>query len=314
MKTIKVLLPVIIMITLIFGLMGTVIATDSTLILQDKRGDVIDDFGDIADKPNIDILELTIIKEGKSVEIELIVDQEIENRGDLESLRFYYGDIYYENDEDYNDLINKFLNNTIDVVGYSFFIITDETEYTVYYANNEIYVGDMYSLQTLDADFSVTDNTLIISFNMLNETEILYDIYGETIELIGDMINEQFEFYEDTVFFEPLSTLMQAPNLGEVNEPIEFNAEVIGGQEPYSFEWDFGDGETSTEQNPTHIFTNEGKYDVSVIVTDRLEEIDIQTSSIEIIGESASTPGFEILTIFVSIITLMVAFYIVKRK
>lgn len=31
--------------------------------------------------------------------------------------------------------------------------------------------------------------------------------------------------------------------------------------------WDFGDGKTSTEQNPPHIYTTPGKYDVTLIVT-----------------------------------------------
>ncbi len=34
-----------------------------------------------------------------------------------------------------------------------------------------------------------------------------------------------------------------------------------------SWAWDFGDGATSTEQNPTHTYTDVGKYSVSLIVT-----------------------------------------------
>jgi PKD repeat protein len=34
-----------------------------------------------------------------------------------------------------------------------------------------------------------------------------------------------------------------------------------------SWYWEFGDGETSTEQNPSHIYTEEGRYDVSLEVT-----------------------------------------------
>ena len=35
---------------------------------------------------------------------------------------------------------------------------------------------------------------------------------------------------------------------------------------PYGWEWDFGDGETSTAQNPSHIFTGVGVYNVSLTV------------------------------------------------
>ena len=37
---------------------------------------------------------------------------------------------------------------------------------------------------------------------------------------------------------------------------------------PMTFLWNFGDGQTSTEENPTHLFTAPGQYDVSLTVTD----------------------------------------------
>ena len=35
-----------------------------------------------------------------------------------------------------------------------------------------------------------------------------------------------------------------------------------------SYEWDFGDGNTSTLQNPSHTFISEGTYNVILVVTD----------------------------------------------
>jgi PKD repeat protein len=42
-----------------------------------------------------------------------------------------------------------------------------------------------------------------------------------------------------------------------------FDSSVV---ETSSWEWDFGDGEISTEQNPSHIYTNVGAYDISLDV------------------------------------------------
>ncbi|MFN4218576.1 MAG: PKD domain-containing protein [Candidatus Bipolaricaulia bacterium] len=46
---------------------------------------------------------------------------------------------------------------------------------------------------------------------------------------------------------------------------VSFTAEVQGTAASYN--WDFGDGSTSTEANPTHTFTTEGTYTVKLIVT-----------------------------------------------
>lgn len=54
--------------------------------------------------------------------------------------------------------------------------------------------------------------------------------------------------------------------------------------EPISWSWDFGDGSTSTEQNPSHTYTTEGTYTVTLIVTnsagsDTVTKIDYITAS-----------------------------------
>ncbi|MFC1873907.1 DUF4349 domain-containing protein [Chloroflexota bacterium] len=44
--------------------------------------------------------------------------------------------------------------------------------------------------------------------------------------------------------------------------------QVAGGFEPYSYEWDFGDDNTSTDRTPTHVYQTTGSYSVSLTVTD----------------------------------------------
>jgi PKD repeat protein len=60
-----------------------------------------------------------------------------------------------------------------------------------------------------------------------------------------------------------------------VNAPatVEFNATVADGEEPYSFDWDFGDGVEDTEDtdgNAIHTFAEPGSYNVTVDVADSL--------------------------------------------
>ena len=51
-------------------------------------------------------------------------------------------------------------------------------------------------------------------------------------------------------------------------EEIHFDGDVGGGIRPYSYEWDFGDGTTSTDNNPRHQYKSKGNYTVSLTVTD----------------------------------------------
>jgi PKD repeat protein len=48
----------------------------------------------------------------------------------------------------------------------------------------------------------------------------------------------------------------------------EFVANATGGDGTLTFAWDFGDGETSTEENPAHVFQNPGRYRVQFQATD----------------------------------------------
>ena len=50
---------------------------------------------------------------------------------------------------------------------------------------------------------------------------------------------------------------------------FEFQANLTGGTEPYTYVWSFGDGsEGSDEQNPVHTFDEAGTYNVTLTVTD----------------------------------------------
>src|SRR5438093_1172137 len=49
---------------------------------------------------------------------------------------------------------------------------------------------------------------------------------------------------------------------------VTLRATVSGGTAPYTYLWDFGDGGTSTEVAPTHLYAAPAKYHVQVRVTD----------------------------------------------
>lgn len=51
-----------------------------------------------------------------------------------------------------------------------------------------------------------------------------------------------------------------------------------------SYSWEFGDGATSTEENPSHEYAAKGKYEVKLTATDANGETDVKTKEIEMYG------------------------------
>jgi len=59
------------------------------------------------------------------------------------------------------------------------------------------------------------------------------------------------------------------PYYGLMDIPLDFVGHADYGYYPYTWYWDFDDGHTSDEQNPTHIYDNPGNYSVTLTVTDK---------------------------------------------
>ena len=72
------------------------------------------------------------------------------------------------------------------------------------------------------------------------------------------------------------------PYYGFVNSSVEFIGSVYGGEPGFSWYWDFGDGTTSTLQNPTHTYPSIGQYAVTLTVTDNLGQIATDDTSVYI--------------------------------
>ena len=60
------------------------------------------------------------------------------------------------------------------------------------------------------------------------------------------------------------------PDPTKVGYSTSFNVTVSGGVAPYSYDWDFGDENSSTDATPTHTYAAANTYNVTVTVTDFL--------------------------------------------
>jgi PKD repeat protein len=70
------------------------------------------------------------------------------------------------------------------------------------------------------------------------------------------------------------------PYYGLLNNSIDFTGSVYGGEPDFTWYWEFGDGGESTEQNPTHIYSQVGQYDVTLTVTDNNGSVAIDETSV----------------------------------
>jgi len=67
-----------------------------------------------------------------------------------------------------------------------------------------------------------------------------------------------------TVVAKPVAAFSASPTSGKVPLTVKFTDKSTGY--PASWKWNFGDGSTSTVQNPTHKYAKAGKYTVSLTV------------------------------------------------
>jgi len=66
----------------------------------------------------------------------------------------------------------------------------------------------------------------------------------------------------------PLRAEAGGPYKGTTLLPITLTGLAFGGLPPYQYHWDFGDGNTSTEINPTHTYKAAGNYTATFTITD----------------------------------------------
>ena len=77
-------------------------------------------------------------------------------------------------------------------------------------------------------------------------------------------------------------TATATPTSGSSPLSVSFTTTVSGGVSPYTYAWTFGDGGTSTAQNPTHSYVTVGSYTPKVTVTDSVGDTGSATASVSV--------------------------------
>ena len=85
-----------------------------------------------------------------------------------------------------------------------------------------------------------------------------------------------------------LSVDAGGPYSGYALEPISFMSTTFGGVLPYTFQWEFGDGNTSDLEHPTHSYARPGEYIATLTLIDGEGNNSSDTANVTV-GTSAPT-------------------------
>ena len=142
---------------------------------------------------------------------------------------------------------------------------------------NSHYVWDFNSDPNIDEVENLNQKTIKLGFNAAG-TYALKVVEFNEILCAGDTLEFNITV-EDLPIASFTSSVINAFD-------ASFTNTSIGGS---TYFWDFGDGSTSTDQNPTHVYTQEGDFTVTLVTTsvngcesiESSEIINITTAGIE---------------------------------
>ncbi len=142
--------------------------------------------------------------------------------------------------------------------------------------------GDIIQLQgqTETARILIVDynNNLITLDRILNWTSGL----GISLPYAGsapDLGAYEYGLNQDSTL---AASVAASPSSGQAPLPVVFSASATGGAPPYEFLWDFGDGQTSTSQNPSHTYASVGTYVANLTVSDSLNATVMKSVTINV--------------------------------
>ena len=81
-----------------------------------------------------------------------------------------------------------------------------------------------------------------------------------------------------------------SPSTGNAPLTVSFQGSATGGTAPYSYSWAFGDGATSTAQNPSHTYSSAGTFTATLTVTDSSSPAKTATSQVTTTVSAVGNP------------------------
>ena len=142
----------------------------------------------------------------------------------------------------------------------------------------EEYVDLSAKLGNLEA----TEEQFLIIMEKAETVEEILDVQRELSKTRGEIeqTKARMQYLEQTSATSLINVRLEQSKLDieftadkrrgvKEGQKVQFTVrQIAGGFAPYSYEWDFGDGDISTEETLTHAYKTAGSYTVSLTVTD----------------------------------------------
>jgi PKD repeat protein len=125
------------------------------------------------------------------------------------------------------------------------------------------------SLPSRDLTFTVPameSTTVNIAFTPNSYVTTIGNLYF----LNNDPANSMYHFQATGTGYDLYADFTATPQSGSLPLEVQFTNQSAG--DILSYFWDFGDGTTSEEQNPIHLYESEGSFDVTLTVTDQYHQ------------------------------------------
>ena len=119
-------------------------------------------------------------------------------------------------------------------------------------------------------------------------TYILPGVYNATLTVTDNESNSSS--HRALVTIDYMKVEANGPYIGLINESLQFTGLVHGGMQPYTWQWDFGDGNTSNKNNPNHTYLVSDRYTITLIVTDNNNVAVTDSTIVSIVSKPGIVP------------------------